>query len=292
VYFPYLVARGEEVNALIGLNNLGPNSKVLPILQAYSDDDDTKYSYTALIKACKHLVSKQNEFILIMDIDESIEDLQAISDFDSYCIRGYNRNQFDSIVFDDEVKYALLHEYPSAVVCDNPNIVYHIFMPNVIMFHTVMKLYPLEKVVPIADAFVKHEPNRDYPREDVFNTELPMTYQNEGYAGFGDFTVLPYNSSIGGQANANEITHVIHLTIFKDQDNMFYVDHYLTTPSEEPDNVRRSIKTIDKVLVNIGKYELTSGIAKISSLSGSSTSLGMYKRLGIMHHIELMVSKI
>jgi len=292
VYFPYLVARGEEVNALIGLNILGPHSKVLPILQAYSDDDDTKYSYTALVKACKHLILKQNMFILIVEIGESIDDLEAIPDFDTYCIRGYNRNQFDSIVFDSDLRYALLHEYPSTVVCDNSNIDYHIFMPNVIMFHTVLKMYPLDKVVPIADAFVKHEPNRDYPREDVFNTELPMTYANEGYVGFGDFTVLPYNSSIGGQANANEITHVIHITIFKDEHNMFYVDHYLTTPTEEPDNIRRSIKTIEKVIMNISKYETTTGIARLGSLSGSSTSLGMYKRLGIMHHIELMASKI
>lgn len=290
MYFPYLVARGEEVNALNGLNILGPDSNIVPILQAFSDDDDVKYSYPALMKACRILIERRNKFILLLDSNDEMGELGEINDFNSYCIRGYNYDQFHSISFQEQVDYALFHFAPSSGIHDHVQIKYHVFMPTVIRFDTYINSHPLNKVVLMEDAFIKHEPNRDYPRVDIFNTELPFTYATRGYLGFGDFTLMSYNSSISGQANANDITHVIHLSRLDTDSSIFYVDHYLTTPTEEPDNSTRSRKTLRKVGPNLSHYETTSGIIKLSALisSGDPTSLGMYKRIGIMHHIELM----
>ncbi len=293
MYFPYLVARGEEANSLKDLTVLGGSSKVIPILQAFSDDDDIKYSYTALMKACRSLIEKKNKFILLVYLDDSLGELESISNFNTYCIRGYDYTDYANINFDENLEYALIHHHPITTINDNELVKYHIFMPSTLMFDTYINSFPNNKIVVLADAFIRHEPNRDYPRIDIFNSELPFTFKSKGYVGFGDFTILPYNSIISGQANANDITHVIHLTHIG-EDTKLYVDHYLTTPSEEPDNSRRSVKTLNKVKPNISKYTPTCGINKLSTLisTGVATSLGMYKRIGIMHHIELINSII
>ena len=150
--------------------------------------------------------------------------------------------------------------------------------------------FPINKSVYITDAFCSsYGRNADYPAVTPFNnSQLHFRYKEIGAAGFGDFTILKEGFVNAGGGNQNYITHIIHLT--KEFDNKIYTNHFLTTPIDEPILQNRSIETIAKAYNQGNNFFQTEGIIKLIEIydRGTSTSLGMYKRIGIMHHISLM----
>jgi tRNA(fMet)-specific endonuclease VapC len=70
------------------------------------------------------------------------------------------------------------------------------------------------------------------------------------------------------------------------------VYHFLTTPITEPDNRKRSGNTIKQAYDNRSLFLKTVGIDWIIQKHPGSTSLGMYKRIGIAHHIQLKKEKL
>jgi len=292
MYFPYLVARGEESEALISTVCKYSDSNIIPILEPYNDDEDELYSYSKLLKLVESLVANKKTFIILINNEDDLSVLKGkFSDLDDFCIHGYNNSNKNYLT--DRQNIAIIHCSQNYLVNDQDNIKYNIFMPEVLRFSTYINKYNSEKTVLVEDGFIRHEPNSDYPAVEDFNSELCFTYKIGGLCGFGDFTILEYGYQPTGGARANDITHVIHLTK-KESDtlNKMVVRHFLTTPSSEPDNRDRSAKTIQKAYSAKNEFLKTVGIDWIIEKNPNGTSLGMYKRIGIAHHIELIHSLI
>ncbi|WP_155986062.1 sce7725 family protein [Paenibacillus gorillae] len=217
---------------------------------------------------------------------------KSFKDLDDYCIHGYESGNVN--YQSDKQNIAIIHRNQDSLVNDSSNLIYNIFMPEVLRFQTYINQYNQGKSVLVEDGFIKHEPNSDYPSHEDFNSELCFTYKNKNVLGFGDFTILENGYQPSGGGKADSVTHVIHLTKKETAStkDKIVVYHYLTTPSEEADNKRRSAKTIAKAYNSRTQFLYTSGIKLIEGKYPNGTSLGMYKRIGVAHHIELIHSLI
>lgn len=293
MYFPYLKAKGEEANALVGTLCSGNNyNNVIPIIEPRDLEEEDFYS--GFIKIVDKLIEQQKKFICLV---ENEGDLKFLKDaygervFDEYCIYGFINFFPQSHTFKNG---AVIHTEATNTI-DDVKINYHIFMPSILqsdIFYT--QNYPLEKAVYISDAFYKYPRNSDYPAMDAFNnSQLCYRYQRIGIAGFGDYTIMEGNFSSAGGGNQNTITHIVHLTS-EETNNLgnpiIATNHFLTTPIEEPTISLRSMKTLEKTYNGSRNLFQSEGVNKLIEVynNNRATSLGMYKRIGIMHHISLM----
>ena len=294
MYFPILAARGEENKALMQVACISSTSKVIPILIPFHEEEDQMFSYKSLVSITKFLVDKKNKFILLISNEEDIHELRNnVPDLDSYCIRGFKFKFRDNIKFEESVKYALIHhDQDLSTSFDDRRIEYHVFMPIVSGLHNYIGMYPIRKRVLIEDGFIKHEPNSQYPPPDHFNSQLWRDSKLSSIAGFGDFTILGKDFIPTQQAKQSTVSHVIHLSC--QESGTLHVCHYLTTPTQEIDIKNRSISTIKKAYDDLDRHVNSSAKNLIIKLYNRQmpTSLGMYKRIGIIHHIELICSLI
>jgi hypothetical protein len=287
MYFPYLIARNEEVEALVSTVCSYEDNKIVPILEPYNIDEDVVYSYQKLLKIVKCLVEKEKKFILMIESESDLDHLRSeIGNLDDFCIHGYKSSNNNYSTVTGNTKVALIHEEPMEAQFDENNIEYHIFMPSINRFQSYINQFDMQKTVLIEDGFISHKPNSEYPYRDFFNSELCFTYSSRGYIGFGDFTILEQGYEVSDGARANNISHVVHIT--RTLYNKVFVYHYLTTPMEEASIKERSKKTLRKAYADKDLFPNTLGIQLINEKKDIGTSLGMYKRIGIIHHIELI----
>lgn len=289
MYFPYLYSRGEEANAIATICQNGFTADtVIPIIDV-SQEETTQ---EAARKMITNLINNDQYFILLpsFDVDFSVfYDRNYESKFYKYCILGTWNYFINDKRFNQE---AILYNSLPEDFDDNDKIRYHIFLQDAFLgLHNFISKYGYNKVVLIFDAFKVWEPNANFPNQDMFlNSSFCYKYKDLNFAGFGDYTILSSSLPRNTPANAQRITHTIHMTkesFDGEEKKCIVVRHFLTTPSEEEDITTRSIKTINKVRENQSEFLNTIGLIELLSLNGG-TSLGRYKRIGIMHHIQLM----
>jgi hypothetical protein len=293
MYFPYLVVRGEECEAIISTICVYSDNKIIPILEPHhTDDEEDLFFYKSLKKTIKHLLQNKKRFILLVNDEKDVISLKgSFKNFNDYCILGFE-NDNPNLKRLSKSQIAVIHRKQNNLFKDQDNILFHIFMPSVLRFQTYVSQFDSRKTVLIEDGFICHQPNSEFPPYEDFNSELCFTYKSKNILGFGDFTILPEGYEPCSGAQANFITHVIHLTQKHPNLNKLVVYHFLITPSMEPDNRRRSEATVALAYNNRHLFMRTIGIKMLEDKYPSYTSLGMYKRIGIAHHIDLIHSVI
>lgn len=293
MYFPYLKLRQEEARTVKATVCNYQDNKVMPILEPYDSDETKFYSYNGLVDVVACLIAMHKKFILIIDNENNLNYLKhKFPNFNNYCIRGFY--SFNPTVLNYQGNYdiAIIHQDTSIIVTDKNIIKYHIMMPSVLGFTTYLSNYPINKIVKIENGFVKHSPNSAYPSYDVFKSESVFTFRRDGYAGFGDFTILEEGYEVATGAKLSNVTYVIHLTRKQDANQKLEVRHYLTSSGTEPDTRRRAEQTLAKAYNDRHRFLHTTGIQLIIDKYPSGSSAAFYKRIGMIHHIDLMHSLI
>lgn len=143
----------------------------------------------------------------------------------------------------------------------------------------------------LEDSFNKLDRNADYEEEEFFSDSI-YTYQDAGYVGVGDYTILGTKySENGGPA----ITAAIHLTYEEEEDEV-WIKHFLSEPREKveedgPTLVSEALpKLIEFIEENEEALSFSDACREFKEIyeSGERTSLGKIKKISIKHHIELM----
>ncbi len=293
MYFPYLKLRQEEARAVRSTICGYADNKVVPILEPYHDKDSEVYRYKNLIDTVNCLISNNKKFILLIENENDLNFLKSkFINFNNFCIRGYKSDNPAVKNYQGSEDIAIIHIDTNIPIPDKNQIKYHIMMPSVLMFTSYLKNYPTTKVVKIEDGFVKHSPNNTYPTSDIFNSESVFTFKQDGYAGFGDFTILEEGYEVATGAKLSNVTYVIHLTRKQDANPKLEVCHYLTSVIDEPDTKRRAKQTLVKAYNERHRFLHTAGIQLIIDKYPSGSSAAFYKRIGMIHHIDLMHSLI
>ena len=147
----------------------------------------------------------------------------------------------------------------------------------------------------VQDGFERRK-NSDYAKNSPEKfSELHVTYQDLGMAGFGDFLIVgDVYSEGGGPAYAV----AIHLTyIDPDNDNVMYVHHFVSTTNDTPTDPAGKFaqalkKLIDKLDTGNSKLLETSSIKEFRDLHAKKhfPGLGYVKKLSMIHHIETLAA--
>lgn len=141
------------------------------------------------------------------------------------------------------------------------------------------------------DKFNKQSKNADYLKnEDEFFSEDHIYYQEEGYTGFGDYSVIGNNYEEGGFAPKAVAIHIVYF----DDDNVFRIHHFVSNSNQGTEDVAgKFYEAVSKLITwynNGHQNQDTYALSKFREYveNGYFPGLPTIKKLSIMHHLELV----
>jgi len=148
-----------------------------------------------------------------------------------------------------------------------------------------------ENKIIFEDRFIKQEKNTDYAmRPDEFFSDDHLYFSDEGYVGFGDYSVV---SNIYEESGFAPKAVAIHIVYF-DKDNVLRIHHFVSDSNMDINDVaRKYYEAVTKLVrwYNDGhQSQLTTALSTFISHydNGYYPGLPTIKKLAIMHHLELM----
>jgi hypothetical protein len=310
MYFPYLRGRQFE---LIGIRELLDNDiltdKVIPVIEPITISSTLISTLELFIKKNRKIAlifnpevgSFQNELNKVAETgNETYKRLSLILNnrlvlktllLNQQCV-NILENWKNENIFDRDVIF-IYNENEDILEIDKYKIenYKYIFIPDERSFR---RKFNANKVL-FADRFVKKNKNSDYSeQEEFFSDDFPF-FQNEGYAGFSDFSVVGnYFSSEGFTPYAV----VIHIVYFNEKQDKLNIRHFVSDSNDSPkDPARKYYEALNKL--NTWWLELPDEIKELNKSMALDTflyhfktqsysGLGIIKKLSIMHHLELI----
>lgn len=147
---------------------------------------------------------------------------------------------------------------------------------------------PRDTKVLVEDGFKKADTNAQFPAEEYFS-DLVYSYQEEGYAGFGDFLIVgDHYAEGGGPAYAV----AIHLTYEHEREEV-WVKHFLSDRQEDQvDPAGKFMEALEYLVDFVDSADLSWSNAcnEFVRLHREEhfPGLGYVKKLSMCHHVELM----
>ena len=139
------------------------------------------------------------------------------------------------------------------------------------------------------DKFNKQDRNADYP-EDEFYSEDHLFFQEEGYVGFGDYSIVGDEYTESGFA---PYAVAIHIVYFADDDTL-RIRHFISDSNDDISDVAgKYYEAVSKLAkwYNAGQQrQLTTALSALltHAETGYYPGLPTVKKLSIMHHLELL----
>jgi hypothetical protein len=304
MYYPYLRGKQFELIALREFSDENVNPKVMPIIEP------VKSTFNSMILALNTLMSKNFPFVLILNpqvgdiidetllIESSLENILAAREkwFPAFIVTNNNQNKIISHINEQNYQKVVL-------ICkDNLDTSSELLAQLVQMEnigHIVIdannsRLKRLaqknnKSIIRLDDNFNPQRKNSDYLAvpEEMF-TEEHLFYNEDGYVGVSDYTVLTSEFIDGGML---PYAIAIHWTYEKNNDAI-WVRHFVSDTNDDYSNIqgkfaeasRKAVKFLnDNQISNYAADELRRFVE-----NGQYPGLGVIKKLSIKNHIELL----
>lgn len=303
MYFPYLRAKQFELIALRELVEYGLiGSRVLPIIEP------VKFSST-LIKTIEQF-SIEKKYIGVVrnpqvgnflneignvNNDKSVEKLIELLKFQTVLSshitnensvfqlmqlleQGINKN--DIILIHNNRDY--LSQY--ADTFDDTAARYNLIPDESVYRRTVR-----HNRILFNDKFAKKTRNTDYTEdEDEFFSDDHLYYEEDGYKGFSDYSIIGSDYNETGFAPYAVAIHIVYF----DKKNNLRIRHFVSDSNKD---TKDPAGKFGEALVKLVEWNKTQnlntyGIRQLISHfdKGTYPGLGTVKKLSLMHHIELM----
>jgi len=139
------------------------------------------------------------------------------------------------------------------------------------------------------DLFEKQSCNSDFlPIEAHRFSEEHLFFEEEGYSGFSDYTILPNEYSDGGRTPR---AVVIHLTYLNDQ-NQIWIRHFTSDTNDSISNVQGKFgEAAKKAVTFCRKNDLSNhAIRELEEYFNEEhyPGLGVIKKISIKNHLEVV----
>lgn len=140
------------------------------------------------------------------------------------------------------------------------------------------------------DRFEKCDRNSDYQKhEDEFFSEDHLFYEQEGFAGFGDYSVIGKDYLESGFAPYAVAIHIVYFA----PDQSLRVHHFVSDSNEGIHNpAKKFYEAVGKLnaWTQSNETPVTQGLTEFLEhyRKQSYPGLGSAKKLTLMHHLELM----
>ena len=310
MYFPYFRGRQYELLALKELAKGGLLGKsVIPVVEPVKlvrKDERFVIPYkmiTTFDIMTKAFIESKHPIAFIYNptvgdlaaIPESISSLYtyltANEIIPAVIINGSTSNCITDLEANDVVKDAILTVFDnrdSLAVYSNE---FNSINPRYTLFpdeRQIRRAVKQNKVL-FEDKFNKQQKNADYS-EDEFFSEDHLYFNDEGYIGFGDYSIIGKEYSEGGWAPYAVAIHVVYFA----NDNTLRIRHFISDSNDDASDVAGKFSEAVTKLAdwyNAGQQrQLTSALSTLINYSetGYYPGLPTIKKLSIMHHLELM----
>lgn len=137
--------------------------------------------------------------------------------------------------------------------------------------------------------FNKKIKNSDYPTDEFFS-EDHLYYSDEGYDGFGDYSIIGNEYNENGFAPYAVAIHIVYFA----KDRTLRVQHFLSDANFDISDVAgkfyEAVTKLTSWAENIHKSQYTQGLEILLNHYKNRTYPGLptLKKLSIMHHLELI----
>ncbi|MDR1194387.1 MAG: sce7725 family protein [Peptococcaceae bacterium] len=154
--------------------------------------------------------------------------------------------------------------------------------------------------VMFGDKFNKQDKNADYSKNvDEFFSDDHLFYADEGYVGFGDYSIIGNDYNESGFAPYAVAIHIVYLNTY----NELRVRHFISDSNRDISDVAGKFReALEKYIVWEGKWEaerpelfangkpptLAMSVLNTHWAMGTYPGLPSLKKLSIMHHLELV----
>lgn len=306
MYYPYLRGKQYELKALRELSEEDPrNNYLCPIIEP------VKSNYNNLNTAIK--VLKENEWHFVLVVNPSVGDFKGNTNSILANVEGldgpswkpgllYMNNceqlsriiQNESledvyVIFKDGIDFDRDSQLEEFLTSDRINSVVVYNATNRSSKHKLERLG--KHIIRLDEKFNEKRRNVDYEvMVDEQFTEEPFYYNEDGFAGFSDYTVLPRNLSEGGSL---PYAIAIHLT-YKPEAEFVYIHHFVSETNFDQSNIQGKFAEAAKKAVDFFNkhtdYYRGSGFAELEIYynEGRYPGLGVIKKISIKHHLQLI----
>lgn len=306
MYYPYLRAKQFELLAIREFASLLENDrKVLPIIEP------VKKTFSSLNKAIKILVEKSFPFALIINpqVGEIVGQTSLIEDNIPEDIKN-SAFFYPTYIVHASASYSAIENhiaekgYRNVILIlnsigdiDNQDFV-NLYSNNNIQTIIVeqenrtlkRRLLSLGKaVVLLKDNFNTQKRNSDYQNQcDELFTEEHSFFEDDGYAGFSDYTTIGKDFLEGGRL---PYAVAIHLTYKKNQEQV-WIRHFVSDTNDDNSNIQgkfgeaagKAVHFLDEKNMHYQACEELRQYYNTEMYPG----LGMIKKISIKNHLELM----
>lgn len=304
MYFPYFRGKQYELAALRELSPLLAKSrKIIPIIEP------VRRRFTELEKAIKVLNLQSISFILVVnpqegDLKGELVDLTvntplkpSTDAFLGYIISPETTAPDIKNFLDNhqnfKVSFIHFHSFDNVslltrLMSKYKNIVHQIFIDNEVSFAYRNAFSSYQRIL-IRDGFRKAKKNALYPPDEFFS-DIHLTYNRDGNAGFGDFATIGRGFDSGGIAHAV----AIHLTYYQDRTSEIKIRHFVSDRTTTSLDIAGKFVEALKKLIYFLDHESTmpacGACKEFRALYtiGHFPQLGPIKKLSIKHHVEMM----
>lgn len=303
MYFPIL--RGKKFE-LLGLKELSPllgqSQNVVPVIEPVA-------ASIWLTGALKALVGADAAFCLIVNPQVVRADLGALRAARKNAVGSYDKcvptlyldstatpqlvDQFAKAVPGKRAYFFLTDPQAPTVAAAAASAPHLALFRNPSVSTALRQQFDPAVCVDVADPFPRKAKNADYAgAPDVFFSEKHLTTPESGHAHFGDYSIVgDHFSEHGGAAYAVAIHHVYQSA---QHGNVLRIAHFVSTSNstttDRPGKFMQALSKLVKAVPALGAINQTPVVATYQSLHARKhfPELGTVKKLGIMHHVQLM----
>ncbi|MGN0224277.1 MAG: sce7725 family protein [Muribaculaceae bacterium] len=310
MYYPYLRAKQYELLALREFaGKYSPNNRIVPIIEP------VKKQMNGLNTAISNLIDSNLLFAIVLNPDEGdfkhpsvgndiLAELPILASVKQHWIPAYiyksnSQRLLDHARYNDLSNLMII--IPSSADIDSEDL--SLLLTNDLVSYIVCeglgnnrslrsRLRKLgKKLISLEDRFNSKPRNADYADhlDELFSEDFAY-YEDDGLAGFSDYTPMPKDYVEGGML---PYAIAIHLTYQKTDDQIF-VHHFVSDSNFDQANIRgkfheAAIK-IAPFFTQMKMYR-TAAVSELIDRSSSDDGypgLGYLKKLSILNHLELM----
>lgn len=302
MYFPYLRGRQFELIALRELmEGKSISNKIVPIVEPIKPT-------STLVKTIQAYSKNGNSIVLICNpgVGDFVKDINQLTKENSpiastlieettkeSLIKSYIiKKGTPPNIKEKKDKYEYLIINPNRDCIDAFLHIYEEGMPRFVLIPNdlaLKRLIPSSKVL-LVDHFNKQTRNLDYiSNDDEFFSSDHLDYQEEGFVGFSDYSVVGLEFNESGFAPIAVAIHIVYFNVRKE----LRIKHFVSDSNED---INDPAKKFGEALSKLVRWCDENNIYKTEGLkqfyeyynTGRYPGLGTVKKLSIMHHLELM----
>lgn len=300
MYFPYLRGRQFELIALRELVEKGVlSNKIMPIIEPVKLSSTLIKTIETYRENSKRLAIITNPEVGSFNSDIREESNVKLKECFSEALNGNNNILFLRILRPNSnpEKFIERHADNMGTICDDKDAisVYETYFEesdvkyNLIPDESGFRRRIRKNRVLLADKFNKLDRNNDYIEvSDEPFSEDHLYYQEDGYVGFADYSIVGDDYTETGFAPYAVAIHIVYF----DKDDSLRIRHFVSDTNDDISNPAGKFQEALSKLVAWNKSMQLDTVAmkEFEDLyyREAYPGLGTVKKLSIMHHLELI----